>query len=525
MSLVVFGVGHALLAVLPIVLLIWLMVARGWGAARAGPLALLLAIVLALGPFGGDLELVAFSQTKGALLSVWVLSIIWAALFLFHLVDETGQIPVIGGWLARLAPDRPLQVLLLAWVFTSFLQGIAGYGIPVAVVAPLMVGNGFTPLVAVVATSIGHSWSVTFGSLAASYLALAGVTGLGGTGLAVDAALLLGVACILCGAGAVWAFGGRRALGSVVVPLLLAGVAMSGVQLALAAAGVYSLAAFAAGAVGLVVIAVWGRARRRRRAAAPMMLEQSSPLVGAGAFLRAFSAYAALIVIVLTVSFVAPVDRFLNGVRIELAFPETGTSLGWVNLATDSYRTLAPFGDTGPLLLYAAMVGYVIYRRLGMLPEGSLRRAAKRTASSAVSSSIGIVTMVGMALAMTDSGMTFALAQGMKSLAGPLFPVAAPFIGVLGAFMTGSNTNSNILFGALQRDTAALLGMSPSVILAAQTTGGALGSMLAPAKIVVGCSTVGLGGEEGPVLRQGVRYGVIITAVIGLVTLLWVALS
>jgi len=256
-----------------------------------------------------------------------------------------------------------------------------------------------------------------------------------------------------------------------------------------------------------------------------MMLEQSSPLVGAGAFLRAFSAYAALIVIVLTVSFVAPVDRFLNGVRIELAFPETDTSLGWINLATDSYRTLAPFGDTGPLLLYAAAAGYVIYRRLGMLPEGSLRRAAKRTASSAVSSSIGIVTMVGMALAMTDSGMTFALAQGMKSLAGPLFPVAAPFIGVLGAFMTGSNTNSNILFGALQRDTAALLGMSPSVILAAQTTGGALGSMLAPAKIVVGCSTVGLGGEEGPVLRQGVRYGVIITAVIGLVTLLWVALS
>jgi len=287
----------------------------------------------------------------------------------------------------------------------------------------------------------------------------------------------------------------------------------------------FGAAAFAAGAVGLVVIAVWGRARRRRRAAAPMMLEQSSPLVGAGAFLRAFSAYAALIVIVLTVSFVAPVDRFLNGVRIELAFPETGTSLGWVNLATDSYRTLAPFGDTGPLLLYAAVAGYVIYRRLGMLPEGSLRRAAKRTASSAVSSSIGIVTMVGMALAMTDSGMTFALAQGMKSLAGPLFPVAAPFIGVLGAFMTGSNTNSNILFGALQRDTAALLGMSPSVILAAQTTGGALGSMLAPAKIVVGCSTVGLGGEEGPVLRQGVRYGVIITAVIGLVTLLWVGLS
>jgi len=524
-SLVQFNAGYALLAVLPIALLIWLMVARGWGAVRAGPLALLLAIALAFGPFGADLELVAFSQTKGALLSIWVLSIIWAALFLFHLVDETGQIPVIGAWLARLAPDRPLQVLLLAWVFTSFLQGIAGYGIPVAVVAPLMVGNGFTPVVAVVATSIGHSWSVTFGSLAASYLALAGVTGSGGTRLAVDAALLLGVACILCGAGAVWAFGGRRALRSVAVPLLLAGVAMAGVQLALAAAGAYSLAAFAAGAVGLVVIAAWGRYRRSNQTDAPMMKDQFFDPVGAGAFLRAFSAYAALIVIVLTVSFVAPIDRFLNGARIELAFPESATSLGWINPATDSYRTLAPFGDTGSLLLYAALAGYFIYRFLGMLPKGSLARAVKRTISSAVPSSIGIVTMVGMALAMTESGMTFALAQGMKSLAGPLFPVVAPFIGVLGAFMTGSNTNSNILFGALQRDTAGLLGISTPVILAAQTTGGALGSMLAPAKIVVGCSTVGLGGEEGPVLRQGVRYGVIITAVISLLTLVWVQLS
>lgn len=524
MNLMEPNTGHALLAILPIALLIWLMIAKGWGAARAGPLALVPAIGLALGPFGADLELVAFSQAKAALLSIWVLSIIWAALFLFHLVDETGQIPVIGAWLARLAPDRPLQVLLLAWAFTSFLQGIAGYGIPVAVVAPLMVGSGFTPIVAVVATSIGHSWSVTFGSLAASYSALAGVTGMGGTRLAVEAAVLLGVACILCGAGAVLAFGGRAALASVAVPLVVVGVAMSAVQVALVAIGAYSLAAFAAGAVGVVMIAGWGRYRRSNRTEVLMPGEPAPPSVGAGAFLRAFSAYVALIVIVLAASLVPAIDRFLNGVRITLAFPETGTSLGWVNPATDSYRTLAPFGDTGSLLLYAAAAGFFIYRSLGMLPAGSLRRAATRTVSSAVSSSIGIVTMVGMALVMTDSGMTFALADGMKSVAGPLFPFVAPFIGVLGAFMTGSNTNSNILFGALQRDTAGLLDVSPTVILAAQTTGGALGSMLAPAKIVVGCSTVGLGGDEGPVLRQGVRYGVIITAIIGLITLAWVQL-
>jgi lactate permease len=122
---------------------------------------------------------------------------------------------------------------------------------------------------------------------------------------------------------------------------------------------------------------------------------------------------------------------------------------------------------------------------------------------------------------MVDSGMTFMLAQGMVDVAGPVFPLLSPFIGVLGSFMTGSNTNSNILFSALQRDSAVLLGLPPAVLLAAQTTGGALGSMVAPAKIIVGCSTVGLSGKEGPVVKAGARYGLVITAIIGGVVLIW----
>src|SRR5690606_24140001 len=98
------------------------------------------------------------------------------------------------------------------------------------------------------------------------------------------------------------------------------------------------------------------------------------------------------------------------------------------------------------------------------------------------------------------------------------------FVGVLGTFMTGSNTNSNILFGALQRDTATLLGLPVTTILAAQTTGGALGGIIAPAKLVVGCSTVGLSGNEGPVIRVAVRYGLAMSRVVGLATVIAVAL-
>ena len=91
--------------------------------------------------------------------------------------------------------------------------------------------------------------------------------------------------------------------------------------------------------------------------------------------------------------------------------------------------------------------------------------------------------------------------------------------------MTGSNTNSNVVFGALQQQTAALGGFSAAIILAAQTTGGALGSMIAPAKLLVGCSTVGLSGKEGPVLKATLKYGLIITGIISAVTMIAVALS
>jgi lactate permease len=121
---------------------------------------------------------------------------------------------------------------------------------------------------------------------------------------------------------------------------------------------------------------------------------------------------------------------------------------------------------------------------------------------------------------MDQSGMTFLLAEGVSKALGPAYPVFASAVGTLGAFMTGSNTNSNVIFGGLQMQVAEIGGLSVALILAAQTTGGSIGSMLAPAKILVGCSTVGLSGKEGPVLASTIRYGAAMTVIIGLIALL-----
>jgi len=126
--------------------------------------------------------------------------------------------------------------------------------------------------------------------------------------------------------------------------------------------------------------------------------------------------------------------------------------------------------------------------------------------------------MVGLSTLMEYCGMTLLLAQGLAALMGPAFPIVSPAIGILGAFATGSNTNSNVLFAPLQKSAALLLGLSPLLLLAAQTAGGSLGSMVAPAKIMVGCSTVGLKGREGEVLRRTLPYGLLIGLGLGLLT-------
>jgi lactate permease len=228
----------------------------------------------------------------------------------------------------------------------------------------------------------------------------------------------------------------------------------------------------------------------------------------------ALAPYLALIVVVAGAELWPWLHETLNTVQIQIRFPEVQTSYGWTT-AEGYGRKISVFGHAGALLAYVSLLSYAVYRWTGHYTPGVGRRIVRQTVKSAVPSSIGIATMVGMAVAMENSGMTYVLAAGIAEVAGPLYPLVAPFIGLLGAFMTGSNTNSNVVFAPLQQQAAALLGVSALVILGAQTTGGALGSMIAPAKLIVGSSTAGLAGQEGRVLEKTLAPALIIAGVVG----------
>jgi lactate permease len=497
------------LSFLPILAILILMLGLRWRGMQAGAVGWLIALLVAVLRFGAGWELLANAQFKGLIMTLSVTYILWGALLFFRVTDEAGAVTAVGAGLPRLTPDRGMQALLLGWVFSTFLQGVGGFGVPVAVVAPLLVGLGFPPLAAIVIPSVGHPWAVTFGSQGSSFFTLMQVTGRSAEELAPWSAAFLGLACLACGAGTLWAAGGWHALRTNLATVLVVGSTMAGVQYLVATRGLWSLGATLAGLVGLAFGVAWARWRAGGRAA-----EEASERPSAGMPIgRALLPYALLVVIVL-VAQIPAVDDFLGRVAPGWQFPEFVTPLG--NILPAKKLTVNIFGHAGALLTYASVAAYVWFRWRGGYTPGAARRIVQGAAKRVVRSGLATAAMLGMAVTMEHAGMTHLLANGIAQVAGRAFPLVSPFIGALGAFMTGSNTNSNAVFANLQQNVAALIGVSPLIILAAQTAGGAIGSAFAPAKIIVGCSTVDA--DEGPALQAVMRYGLIIVAGLAVAT-------
>jgi len=294
--------------------------------------------------------------------------------------------------------------------------------------------------------------------------------------------------------------------------LLIVGTAMAGVQYVLATSGMWTIGGFGASLAGLGVCLAVARLKIYNMAETPDIALK----MGLG---WALSAYLILIGVVSVGVMIPAVNSFLGQVKLSLPFPEIVSRKGWV-IPVGKGNGINVFGHGGALLFYASAASYLVYRIQGFYDPDALKHILSKTIKNGIPTSLGIVSMVGFALIMDHCGMIYLLAEGISRTFGKAYPFFASWIGLLGAFMTGSNTNSNVVFGVLQQQTAELAGMSAAVILAAQTTGGALGSMIAPAKILVGCSTVGLSGREGPVLRATLKYGLIITAFFGVFTML-----
>jgi len=526
-----------LFAALPLVLLLVGLLKLRWSAPRAGAIAWIAAMAVGAFVFGGNLFGLSLANAKGASLTLFVVTIIWTSVFLYNIVDQSGAVKTISGRMSSLVVEPLLQCLLLAWCLSGFIQGITGFGVPVAIVAPLMFAVGFEPVTAAVATLVGHAWSVTFGSMAGSFYALQLVTKLPARESAYWIGAMLLIPTVLTGFAVAHIYGGIPAMTRGAPAILLTGVAMGLVQWALPVIGAPQIASVMAGLVGTIVLVVMSRLGLRRESALQAQRQgESSVVAGNGmpgaatrdgepgrpiGFHAALAPYYLLIALALA-SQVSPLKHTGKMVAWGLDYPASSTALGFTVKAEKAYAAIGLISHPAPLLVASVIAAVVVYGLSRQLSLASLRNAWEVTARQCVPTTVSIATMVMMALVMNDTGMTSTLAGGIAPVAGKLFPLVSPYIGVLGCFMTGSNTNSNVLFGAFQVETALALGVSTRIMAAVQSAGGSLGSAIAPAKVLIGSTTVGLEGREDMVMRKTIPYCMLLVLVLGVIA--WLSL-
>jgi lactate permease len=482
-----------LLSFFPFAMILVLMIGLRWNLTRTGIAAWVLTLLLAVAAFGAGLPLVAISQAKALFLALDVLYIVWGALLFYGVCEEAGIVQAIGQGFIRIVPSKNLRALALGWAFASFLQGAGGFGVPVVITAPLLVVAGFSPLQAVLFPSIGHAWAVTFGSLGTSFQALMTASGLPAGALAGPSAILLGIVCLLGGLMIGRMASGRGEFLPILPVILIAGCIMAGTQYLLAVNGLWQIGSLGGGLAGLGAIfgAVW--VIRRWQASSSPPLDRK--------FLWGLAGYGLLMAVILCAQWIAPLHAALQSIQWGTTFPQTSTSLGFATAAETS-RGFAPLGHPGALLLYTSILVALLFGRLGFLQRTSSKIIFQNLTRRAIPVSIGILLMIGISTIFSQSGMMDRLAGGIGTAVGGAFPALAPWLGAMGAFLTGSNTNSNLLFAPLQQRMAQRLGLQEKILLAAQTGGGAVGSVISPAKLGLGSNSVFGGSGEGDVIRR-----------------------
>lgn len=481
-----------LLCLAPIaVLFVGITVARVKVPAAAGAgLAAALATALMLGNVG-DGQILSGAST-GASAAISILYAVWPAMFLYDIMREAGAFAVLRRFAESATQDMLALVLLFGWVFSSFLQSITGFGVPVAVCAPFLVALGVRPVPAVIMTLVGHSWGNTYGTLGMAWDALAQmgpVTPADTTATACLAGALLWVVNFTGGLIVAGIYGGRRAMAHGLPLIVVLSAVMGGGQVAASFVNT-TVACFLPSTIALLLFAFliklgfykksWNCSSRVAGDASGQTTQHASnaPSLRDAALCASPFVFLAGVSIVL---FVIP------GMQELLAFAQ----IGGVRIV----------GHAGFALLASCLFAIVIMTHARRLDSRRRAHAYRGALGRLWGASAGIILLVIMARIMQTTGQMQILAEGVASAAGAAYVPLSPAMGTFGAFVTSSNMSSNILLAGFQNAMAASLGVNPALLLAAQTAGGAAGAAIGPSTILLGAATVGATGKEGEMLK------------------------
>jgi lactate permease len=528
--------GHpllsTLLAALPVIVLLGALGVFKLQAHVAALLALATSLLMAILVFGMPTKMAFASMVFGAAYGLFPIGwIILNVIFLYQLTQERGLFDILRHSITGLTQDARLQLLLVAFSFGAFFEGASGFGTPVAVTGALLIGLGFSPLSASGLSLIANTAPVAFGALGTPIIGLQSVTGLDLKELSAMVGRQLPFFSVIVPFWLIWAFAGFRGMLEIWPAILVAGICFAIPQFLISNFHGPWLVDVLAAVSSMAMLALFLKAWKPKR----IWRLQDCEIVGEAEakispprvqntrqeILRAWLPWIVLSVVVflwglpqvktLLDSVSAPkipiqwLDKLVVRVPPVVAKPTP-------EAAVFNFNWLSA---TGSGILIASIIAALAmgYSFSGML------RVYWKTLKLVRFSLLTIAAMLAIGFTTRYSGLDATLGLAFAKT-GFLYPFFGTMLGWLGVALTGSDTSSNVLFGSLQKITATQLGLSPTLMAAANSSGGVMGKMIDAQSIVVASTATRWYGHEGEILRFVFFHSLALATLVGLLVML-----
>jgi lactate permease len=489
---------------------------RAW---IASVVSLAVAIAIAVTVYGMPTGQATLAASEGAAFGFFpILWIVINAIWVYQMTEQTGHFDVLRRSFGTVSDDHRIQAILIAFSFGALLEALAGFGTPVAVTSVMLLALGFKPLKAAVLALVANTAPVAFGAMATPIITLAKVSGLSSDTLGAMVGRQTPIMAIFVPLALVAIAGGWRGLRET-WPAALAGGVVFGI-------GQYATSNFVSVPLADVIASLLsaGAVVLLVRVRPPRAAEENRPAVIAGGaadtppaeltddrthpdsrsvVLRAYAPYA-IIIAVFVICQISAVKKLLEKATFIAHWPGLHLYTAKGTPSTVPNFTFNLLTTPGTQMLAAGILTMVALR----LSLAGALRAYGSTLHQLRWAIVTVMAVLALAFVMNASGQTITLGTWMAG-AGGAFALISPILGWLGVAVTGSDTSSNSLFGALQVTAAAKAGLSPVLMAASNSSGGVLGKMISPQNLAIGAAAVGVHGKEGDIFRRVVIWSLV----------------
>ena len=511
----------ALVAVLPLATVLVLLGAVRARAHHAALIGLAVALVIGIVAYGMPVGQAISGALQGAAFGLWpIMWIVVNALWIYRITVRTGDFDVLRRSFGRISDDPRIQALIVAFCFGALMEALAGFGAPVAISAVMLVTLGFGPVKAAMVALVANTAPVAFGAMGTPVVTLAQVTGLPLQEVSSIVGRQTPLLALVVPLLLVIIVDGKRGLKDTWLPALVCGVAFGLVQFLASNYVSPQLADIGAALAGAAALVALPQTRRPVPAAVRIgggeggeETTEEPPRDSRRAVFRAYLPYL-LIIVIFSLGQIPPIKRLLDKATWKFHWP--GLDVAAPNGKPVSGNTFTlPFLNTGGTLVLLAGI------LTAVLLAVSVGGAASEWLATVKELRFAILTVMGvlaLAYVMNLSGQTSTIGTLIAG-AGAGLTFLSPVLGWFGVAVSGSDTSSNALFGALQVTAANKTGLAADLLAAANSSGGVLGKMISPQNLTIACVAANLPGEEGKLLRKVLPWSLGLLLVMCLIVL------